>query len=70
MFIYKFFRLMCTFVGLTDIVKSGALILVDDIPCYANHHYYYYHTLNTTTGPTLSMRYHPTQITTIIIIIL
>ena len=31
------------FVGLTDFVKYGVLILVDDIPGYGNYHYYYYY---------------------------
>ena len=49
MFIYYFFRLICTFVSLTDFVKRGVIILVDEIPRYRNYHYYhnYYDYLGT-----------------------
>ena len=32
MFIYLFIRLVCIFVGLTDLVRRGAFTLVDEIP--------------------------------------
>ena len=30
------------FVGLTDFVKRGVLILADEMPRYKNYHYYHY----------------------------
>ena len=36
---------MRIFVGLTDFVQRGVLILVDEIPRYKNYHYYYYYSL-------------------------